>query len=243
MAMGLLDAPAPILAWADRLLGAVLPPTGSLLVWAALGALASMEVYRLLSPQTVLRDVRREMNDARRRLNQFEGEFSVAVPLIRRVLGCSFRQVGLVTPPVLAASVPLLVLIVWLSNAYGYIYPPAGESAALAVPDGTYTARWATDGSPAGHRIEIRNDAGETVAVVALDAPATVIHKKRWWNVLVGNPAGYLPADAPVDRISIDLPRRLFMELGPDWMRGWEAPFLSTLLACSLVLKSVRRIV
>jgi hypothetical protein len=56
------------------------------------------------------------------------------------------------------------------------------------------------------------------------------------------NPAGYLPDDAPVDEVRIDLPRRELHGFGPSWMRGWEAIFLPVLFVAALAYKIVRRI-
>jgi hypothetical protein len=59
---------------------------------------------------------------------------------------------------------------------------------------------------------------------------------------LIANPAGYLPADAPVDEIVVNLPERSLFAGGPEWLRGWEAVFLPVLFIAALVYKSVRHI-
>jgi hypothetical protein len=76
-----------------------------------------------------------------------------------------------------------------------------------------------------------------------LSAPVTVLHKTQWWNVLVANPLGYLPPDSPLDRVEIDLPRRELLPFGPWWLRTWEFVFFTTLVAVSLVIKMLFRLV
>ncbi len=77
---------------------------------------------------------------------------------------------------------------------------------------------------------------------VPLAAPVPVIEKHRWWNWLIANPTGYLPADAPVERVEVRLPALEVVPFGPSWMRGWEALFFALFLAFSLVIKKVGKI-
>ena len=59
---------------------------------------------------------------------------------------------------------------------------------------------------------------------------------------LIGNPAGYLPDDAPLERIEVDLPPKEYLALGPAWLRSWYAVFFAALLAASLAIKVAARI-
>jgi hypothetical protein len=54
---------------------------------------------------------------ARTALDRFDGEFGDAWPLIRAVLGTALRQLALITWPAILSSLPVLALLVWLSNA------------------------------------------------------------------------------------------------------------------------------
>jgi hypothetical protein len=69
-----------------------------------------------------------------------------------------------------------------------------------------------------------------------------VVHKRAWWNLLLANPAGYVPDEALVSRVELALPGRRYLAIGPDWLRGWEAAFLVPLVIASLLLKLVFRI-
>jgi hypothetical protein len=68
-------------------------------------------------------------------------------------------------------------------------------------------------------------------------APAGIVHKRHWLNVLVGNPAGYLPEQARTSSIRLHLPYREFIPIGPSWMRGWEAVYFLSALVVSLWLR------
>jgi hypothetical protein len=240
--VGVLDLPAPLFAGLDGLLGHALPPTGRLILWGVVGAALSMALYRALSAQARVARVKAEAAEARRALNAYDGDFEGAWPLMRRMLRLSLRQVGLVTGPAVVASLPALCLMVWLSTAYSHTFPaPGAEVAVRTVPESLH-ARWVTGmGDRAGPRpapgVRVADDAGRLIRDVPLAAPVTVVHKRQWWNLLLGNPAGYLPDDARIKRIEVDLPRREYVPVGPSWARTWEAVFFTVLIACSLAIK------
>ncbi len=237
--MGLFDLPAPVLSFIDGQATRLLPPALMLLVWAAAAAILSMEAYRALSPQRSITALRTRLTRAQNRLAGYDGPFEGAWPLIRRMLGLALKRVGVVLPASLAASIPLLMLIIWLDGSYAREMPPPGETVEVTAP-GEFSGQWVE--GETGARAVVSNGTGETVADVPVAAPIPVVHKKRWWNVFIGNPAGYLDDDAPVDRIDITLPRREMVQAGPSWLRRWEIVFFPALIVMALAIKSVRRI-
>jgi hypothetical protein len=238
--VGLLDLPAPLLSTVDDWLAPVLPPAARLVLWAAVAALLCMELYRLLSPQERIADTRLALADSRQRLDRFDGEFHDAWPHMRQTLGLALRRIGLVLPATFAASLPLLVLIVWTDNRYGPIYPPPDAAVSVQVP-GAYEGRWVGGAGGVPHA-RVVDRAGNPVAEVPVAKPAAVIHKRRWWNALISNPAGYLSDALPFDRIDISMARRQILPVGPDWIRGWEPLFFAAMVAFALAFKTVRRI-
>lgn len=240
--MGLLDLPAPIFSAADSALDSILPPVGRLIVWAALAALLSMELYRLLSPQAKIVQLRRDLQAAQKQLAGFDGEFDEAWPLIGRTLKLAVERVFAVLPSAVAASLPILTLIVWLDDTYSHTLPPPGQPAQIEVQQ-PFTGKW-RDGSPDGgrpHAVVMAED-GKVVVDKPIEAAIPVLHKRQWWNVLIGNPAGYLEGDAPIDRIAIDLPTAEVLAAGPAWLRGWQATFFVGLLIFALAVKWIRQI-
>jgi hypothetical protein len=241
--MGFFDLPAPLFDWIDARLAGALPEAPRLILWGVVGAALSMLLYWALSPQAAIQRTRGKVAAARAALNAYDGEFTGAGPLIRDMLRLSLKQLGLVTGPAVLASLPVLFLIVWVSTAYGYRFPdPVGEAAIRVVPEGLQ-ARWA-DTTAAGEapRIVVSDAAGRPVEEVALKAPVPVLHKRQWWNLLLGNPAGYLPEPGIVEYIELALPVRQYIPVGPDWLRGWEAVLFGTILVASLAIKLAFRI-
>jgi hypothetical protein len=238
--MGLLDLPAPLFDLMDRALLGSLPPLARLILWAVAGAAVSLMLYRLLSPQRRIAAAKAAARDARRRLNAHHGDLESALPLMRRSMKLALRHVALVFPAALVASLPVLALLVWLDGAYGYGFPEDRQAPTIAVEPQSFSAQWRPDG--AGGQIELQGEGGAQVARLTLAEPVTRIEKRHWWNALIGNPAGYLPDDGPVEGVSIALPERQYLPVGPGWLRSWLTVALSALVIASLLIMRIARI-
>lgn len=249
--MGILDVASPLFEWLDQALAGLVPAVWRLVLWGAIAAIVSMALYALLSPQNRLRRVREEALAARRALDLHDGSLAAARPLIVRMFATSMKQLALVFLPAIVASLPILFVLVWLSNAFSYVpFEDAGKVAARVAPPG-YKAEVLQAGveSPSGlavrgnHYLVIRDGRGRVVVERELTAPVTTLHKKQWWNELIGNPLGYLNDGSPIESVTIALPRQEFLNVGPWWVRSWEFVFLTTLVAVSLTIKLVFRLV
>jgi hypothetical protein len=239
MAMGVLDLPAPLFDLVDRNLLGVLPPLARLILWAIAAAILSLEIYRALSPQRRIAETKAAALEARRRLNAHDGDLESAMPLMRRSMALALRHVGLVMPAALLASLPVLALLVWLDGAYGHDFP-IGRAPTIAVEPQSFAAEWRPSG--AGGEIELKDRHGAQVGYLMLEQPVTRVEKRHWWNVLIGNPAGYLPAQGPVEGVTIALPERHYLPVGPDWLRSWFAIAFAALLVSSILFMHVARI-
>ena len=243
--MGLFDLPAPALTWFDARLVAVLPAAWRLVLWGVVAGVFTMGLYWLLSPQKRLGEAKRQLAASKAALDQFDGEFQDAFPLMRAMLGQALRQIGLVIGPALVAMAPMLCLIAWLSTAYGYSFPePLAAIGAHALPMSFSVTLDAAPSTADGPRPRLRIVApsGRIAHEQSLDAPVTTLHPRRWWSALFGNPAGYLPDALGVERVDIDLPRKRYFPFGPTWLRGWEAVFFVALSIAALAIKLAFRI-
>lgn len=238
--MGVFDVPAPLFDLIDQAMSSFASPTFRLIIWGLIAAALSMGLYWLFSPQDKLTDVKIRALQARKDLNAHDGEFEEAWPLMRSMLGLSFRQLGMTTLPAVLASVPVLALIVWLGTAYGYTLPDGPAAIEVqTTPSAPVSAELkSSETTPSNFpRLVITDGAGELVSDIALAAPVPTIHKKQWWNALFGNPLGYLPQDGAIDAIEIGLPEKEYLGFGPAWMRPWYVLFFTVLVLGSLAIK------
>lgn len=229
-----------MLDWVDERLAGVLPPVVTIALWALVAGIVCLELYRIVSPQERIEGLKQETRSAQRELSSYDGELDGAWPLIGHLLGVSLKRVGIVLPATLVAAYPIIAVLVWMSNSYGY-YFPVDEAVPVETP-APLEARWFPGASAESPKVQARGPDGEIVVDIPVTAPVPMLHKHQWWNWLIANPAGYLPSDAPVERIGIELPKRQIIRAGPWWLRGWEAVFVPVLFVSALAYKSARRI-
>ncbi|MES1929533.1 hypothetical protein SADO_09764 [Salinisphaera dokdonensis CL-ES53] len=231
--MGLFDLPAPLFDLIDAAMANVLPAAARLAIWATVGALLTMFLYKALSPQSRIGTAKREAKDARRQLNEFDGDFADAGPLIKAQFVSAFRHVGLVVPGTLLAILPLLALLLWAETNYGRTLPADGQPPVIqTVPEGVQTD-WQSDVAPAHLLV---SDDGGAIADIEMSAPVGIVTKQPWWHWLAENPLGYLPDDAPVDQVHIELPTLEVIPFGPSWMRSWLFVFIPVMFIVSLLI-------
>ena len=231
--MGLFDLPAPIFDLLDAAMASVLPAAVRLAIWALLGAVVTMFLYKLLSPQSRIGEAKRRAKAARQRLNAFDGDFADAGPLIKDQFVSAFRHVGLVVPGTLLAILPLLALLLWAETNYGHAMPEGGAPPTIqTVPEG-FATNWQGDRDPA--RLSVNAD-GQSIVDIEMNAPVGIVTKQPWWHWLAENPLGYLPDDAPVEQVRIALPTLEVIPFGPGWMRSWLFVFIPVMFIVSLLI-------
>jgi hypothetical protein len=239
--MGLLDLLSPALSWVDERLAAVLSTMARVVVWGSVAAVASMALYWLLSPQQQLARIAGDERALRIALRDRDADVADGLASAMSLLRLAITRIGLMLLPVLIAAVPVVGLMTWLQTHYAHALPPPGQTVSVRVEPSILQGRWVVsdDGIP---RVDVTNAQDVVVHSQPITSPIPLVHKRAWWNTLIGNPLGYLPDQGPVERIEIGLPEKRYSSVGPDWIRGWEAPFLAALLLGSLALKLILRI-
>ena len=165
------------------------------------------------------------------------------------------RQLWLTFVPAMIASLPVLFILAWMSNAFdarmpapgtvvpvtltaasGHPLPPVsweGDAKAHETAPGTWDVTWPAE----GQSIRLVDSDGSTLLTLPTAAPVATVHQREWWNSLIGNPGGYLPKPGDVAAVQIGLPQPTVIPLGPDWLRGWIPASLIVLVVLSLFLK------
>jgi len=252
---GWLDFAAPALSAVDNSLLGWLPPWVRILFWATFASFLSMGIYRLTSGQQAIAEIKEKVAATRTELQGFDGEFSELWPILKRNLGLAGRQLWLTFVPAMIASLPVLFILAWMSNAFdarmpvpgtvvpvtltataGHPLPPVsweGDAKAQETVPGTWDVTWPAE----GQSIRLVDSDGSTLLTLPTAAPVGTVHQREWWNSLIGNPGGYLPKPGDVAAVQIGLPQPTVIPVGPDWLRGWIPASLIVLVILSLFLK------
>ena len=252
--MGLFDLPAPLFAVIDGVLGMALPPVLRLVFWGILAGWMTMMVYRRLSNQEKIGELKAQQKVQQKLIADFDGEFEELMPLIRHTLALGFKQLGLALGPALLSTLPILFLIVWVAGAFGNEAPAAASMVHLTAEPSNNDIHWSSttgvetvaDGWqvswPKNGQSLTLTDGRQPLLTLPLEDNIPIIHKKKWWNLLMANPIGYLPDDGKTDVIHIDLPEQVIIGFGPAWMHGWMFSFFVAFLLSSLGFKFLLRI-
>lgn len=252
--MGVFDLAAPLLAAVDQALSHIFPAGLRLALWGVLSGWLTMLLYRRLSRQDAIAALKAEQRKQQEEIARFEGEFGELMPMVRKAFALGFRQLGLSLGPALLATLPILFIVAWVATTFVYSAPEAGESVNVTTDPGPAQLSWSENAQsnvsedgwtirwPAGGEVLVLSQAGEPILELSSDNLTGVIHKRRWWNLLFGNPAGYLAPDQPTEIVRIDLPQSRYLPLGPVWMRGWMFVFFGAFLVASVAFKFILKI-
>jgi hypothetical protein len=248
--VGLFDLPGPLFSLADRPLRALLPQWGCLVAWGILAGSASMTIYRVVSPQKRIEEIKQAAEQAQIAMRGYDGDFEGLLPLARRSLGLAMLHLALALGPAIAASLPALFLIAYLDQAYGYSTPRPGAVVGVRITphrapvawnpvsaanggDGFFMVRWPVAAAP----VTVSSASGVRLASFPLRQPIPELRKFTAWNWLYGNPAGYIPASTNVDSITLDVAPTSYLPAGPEWLRGWETVFFLSAAFASILIK------
>jgi hypothetical protein len=217
-------------------------------------------MYKWISNQARIADIKRQLLSSRQQLNEFDGELAELWPLLGHNLSLAGRQLGLTFFPAIAASVPVIFILIWMSSLYDALPPQVGAKIRVeAVADethqvspthwdggdvekmnekGVWQIAWPSEKQP----MRLIDSDGITLLQLPGTASVSTVHQKRWWNLLTGNPSGYLPSPGDIDEVHIGLRGEEFMSFGPAWLRSWLTLFFGVIVITSLTLKFAWRL-
>jgi predicted AlkP superfamily phosphohydrolase/phosphomutase len=223
---GALEVASPAFAWADRSLLGWLPPAGRIAVWAAIAAVLSFSLYRLI-------------------WRILGGRSSTGGRRFWTALGTG-----------LIAAVPLILILVWVSNGFDQRMPEPGEridvravaSGGRELPPLTWRGEgerevqrdgagsWSLPWPSGGHPLQLIDSDGTILMQLPTREAVSSVHQQRWWDALLGSPAGRLPGPGDVAAVEFGLPQTEILPLGPAWMRGWAPLFFLVAILTFLLL-------
>lgn len=180
--MDWIEWPARALGWVDLQLAALIGPLSRLVVWSAAAGTLTMLLYAGLSPQRRIAAARRELAQARRQLDAFDGELSKALPLMGGMLRCAFRQLGLVAAPAIAALLPMVVLAAWIAQVYGYAFPAQLQAVEVRAAPERMQAQWLPsqvedDGQTRPPRVALHDETGRALGEIEMPVPVPLLRR------------------------------------------------------------------
>lgn len=239
---------------------AFVPLWARLCIWAVVFGGGTMLAYAKFSDQERIGRIKERVEEARAELQAYDGtDFDVVARRTKRALRLSFKQLRVMLVPTVAAGIPILAALIWMEGAYTYEYPEPGadievraetsadgdwrrqvrwkpKSAVLEETDRGVVVRWPDASSGQTVRL-VDTTADRTLLELPHDAPRAHLSEKSWTHWLYANPAGYLPADGPIESVRLEMPHREVLPFGPPWLRTWHLFFMTVLSVAALAVK------
>lgn len=260
---GLVNLTFPFFDTINELLATFLPIALQLVFWGVVSGVLAMLVYWLCSNQQKIKAQQKRITEIRAQMAQKKDEsFDEVMRISMTNLRASLRMLGMVIGPALVSSLPILVILLWVSVHFGFAEPAAGARIVWAtIPEQTPVKLEPADlvaqqaspqagnggGEEAGERVLLWPEPQQVARFVEngsviheglpRDPVVPVIHQKRWWNSLLGNEGGYLAEQAETDVVRFELERLRLYSGVPDWLSGWELTYFLALIATSLAVK------
>jgi hypothetical protein len=224
-------------------------------LYGALSGVGALILYAVVSNQSRIKGLKSEARRLRKQMLDATLSYREMMQLSKKNLMVSLRLLGHALWPCLLSSLPPILFMAWMSIYQSYTLPTNGMPISVTfVPK---TAPVVIE--PSGISTEFGNGKrviavepgqsmwfgidGKTVYEgIITNPPVETVHKKRWWNAVMADAAGYIRSDAPVDKIVFDFPRKRFIEGGPAWLATWELPFFLLLFISGIVTKLVFKI-
>ncbi len=237
--MGLFDLAAPLTQRIDVAMTAVAPAPLRVALWALIASILSMAAYRYSSNQKELSALKARIASTRAAIREAPpDEYEKAVASSKSLLSLSLRHVGRALGPTLVAGLPVLFVFSLLQQNYSYEQPQTGTLLPATLISESGAVETLIVAFPLSEpRILAELDAG-----FAPHSPVPTLAKPGWTDWLFANPAGALKQQSLLREIDIAVKVQRFFAFGPDWLAGWEALFLTLMVAFSLTMKTVFRI-
>ena len=213
-----------------------------------------MGIYYMLSNQSKISSLKKNIKDLQQKIMNNNLEYAEFIDLSKENLKISFLLLLKALGPAVVSSIPVIIIAFWLQVYFSYSMPQKGfllqinpmpeitklvitSESLKKIKNNTYVVI-----SKKTDNISIYEDS-QVVYTGNIFSPAVpVIYKRQWWNILMENPAGYLKDASSVEKIIFNFSRKPVIKALPDWISGWELPYLAFILIASLTVKIVFRI-
>lgn len=223
-----------------------LPANGRLLFWGIAAGIVTMLVYRKLSAQNVLSDLKEQINDLKKEMKSVDSSSKEYRTIVGQSLKLSMKRLKVSLTPALLASLPILLVLPFLDYEYGYSKPSPGTPVALLsdqaqelnVDKGRlFEKGWVFNWPGNEEAITVNDNSGNELMVITKDSHSGVASKSNLTQFLFGAPAGRLPQDAIVEQLTIAPLAQDLLIKNITMPYQWTGTFFFALIMSSLAMK------
>lgn len=248
----MINSAFPILNLIDGWLPGWIPGLVRICLWGAASGAGMLAIYSALSDQTAIGQLKRETRKLRRRMLDPKLEKSELLGLAGRNITVSLHLLVKTGVPAFLSALPVVVVVCWLSAYQSHRVNPDNSPVEVEIlptaqgvtlsPNKVFVREAQNIGLITGEEsFQVRFIHNGRLAYSGTPGrrPTNRVHKKLWWNALIGNEVGYIDSGSALEEIRFHFPRKIFLDGMPMWMSTWELPFFLCLGVVALGIKIV----
>lgn len=240
----------PLLNAVDDFLSNIISLSLRLCFFGLIAGVLAISIYAKISPQASINSLKQRGRKLRQKMKNSEMEFKAFYSMAIENLKISLKLLCIIIGPALISAIPVLILSAWIHTYYGYNFWQSAPKDFLVKPEPGYNIKLVfheKDNIQSGKLTDINYENINKMTIFIngnsiytgdpFRPPAPLLYKRKWWNILIGNSAGYLAEDAPVDYIHLNFQKKVILGWTPKWVSGWVLPFFVSVLVVALVMK------
>jgi hypothetical protein len=247
----------PIFDIIDSWFGAFLTFPIKNLIWGILAGSLAFIIYWISSNQIAISEIKNEMKILRAKMfdSSLEDK-SEYNSLAKKNLSLSFKLLGKILLPAVISITPVIIIALWYDMNHSYYVPLDGEKVNVS----TYPTLSELDIEP--FELTSKDIEGNTFLHLTFNyielsiysnniliysgtpfkKPIPYITKKNWWNLLLGNPIGYIDDNANFEAIIFDYPEKILFSKLPKIINGWELLFFVGIFISTIPLRLIFKV-
>lgn len=223
-------------------------------IWGIVAGLIAIMLYKVTSNQAKITTLKKDIKTILNQLLKEDNDESEFFSLTMKNLKYSFKLVVFSFIPAFLSTIPVIIIMLCVQTYHSYALPEGnGRILVTTTPEvesiKVEPAKIVKTTSKNNIKIV---PSKETITITikdepvfegnVFDPPVSIIEKYQWWNILIGNPAGYISNSAPIEAITFHFKRKKLFNSPTNWVNGWELTFFLSVFVSTLLAKIILKI-
>lgn len=247
----------PIFDKIDYWLSLFLPFTIQNLVWGIIAGTFAFIIYWLLSNQDSISNIKNDMKDLRKKMFDSSLEDKAEYnSLAKKNLSLSFKLLGKIILPATLSILPVVIIAIWYDMNHSFFIPFEKEKVTVSsLPNNIdidvepfELSSKDIDGNTFVYPVHPLDEISFYINNISIysdvlfSKPIPYITKKKWWNLFLSSPIGYLSDETNIEVLIFNYPEKVVFNKMPKIINGWELLFFVGIFITALPLRIIFKV-
>lgn len=227
------------------------------LLWGIVSGIFAFIIYLLFSNQSSISELKNKMKALRKKMfDSSLDDKSEYNSLAKQNLSLSFKLLSKIMLPALLSVIPVIIIAIWYDMNHSFIIPFFDDRVPISATPLSSTLDIQPNNlseidnkgdlyirpKNINDEISIFNNEVLIYSGKLFSKPIPFIIKKKWWNILLSSPVGYITDDSQIEVISINYPEKIIFNKMPHIINGWELFFFIGIFISALPLRIIFKV-